>query len=261
MNVPIGNFLFPIGTRIGILVAMLNPQNLGRRVRNARKLRGLTQIALAARTGINRTSVAKIEVGQIAVGFAELVRIAESLNVPIQQLLTGKSRPSSDLAGIAVELFDLGVRDLVVSNAAVPGAFRHPEEVVVLAVRGDRPEVRVIEAMPFVMAGRKWRVGLLRAFAAVHDKRAFPRLAWLSEIALLLAGHAGFRTAGDAVVSLGRLIRRAKKPTTPDDLGHPGTGSRSPVWKRWNITYGGGLDDFRARVTELAARIATEEGG
>ncbi len=239
---------------------MLSPQKLGRKVHNARTRRGLTQHALAQRTQINRTSIAKIESGLLSVGYAEILRLAAALNVPLQSFISGKVQPPTDLPGIAVELYALGVRDLVVSETVVPGAFRHPEEVAVLAVRGERPEVRVLEAMPFVLARRRWRVGLLRAFAAVHDRQALPRLAWLAEIALVLGNHSGFQIAGEAVVSLGRLIRMAKKPPTPDDLGHPGTGPRSPVWKRWNIAYGGGLDGFRARATELAARMPTEEG-
>jgi transcriptional regulator with XRE-family HTH domain len=259
--VPYGNIMFPYGTILRTTSIMLSPQKLGRKVRNARLSLGLTQHALATRTGINRTSIAKIELGQITVGFADLLRIAGSLNAPLQLFLTGKSRPPSDLPGIATELFSLGIRDLVVSDATVPGAFRHAEEVAVLAVRGDRPEVRVIEAMPFVLAGRQWRGGLLRAFAAMHDKRALPRLAWLAEIAIILGNHFEFKIASEAMVSLSQLIRMAKKPSNPDDLGYPGTGSRSPVWKRWNITYGGGLDGFRTRATELGTRMPTVEGG
>lgn len=157
------------------------------------------------------------------------------------------------MPGITFELHTLGVRDLAVPSATVPGAFRRREEVLVLAVRGDRPEVRVIEAIPFLLARHPWKVSLVRAFATVHDRRVRVRLAWLSEVALILGNRADFPIASEAIKSLGRFRRLVRKPSTPDDLGHPGSGRIPPVWKRWNITYGGGINNFLTRAAELSA--------
>lgn len=236
-----------------------SPEFFGANLSHARVSAGLTQQGLATRSGVNRVSIAKIELGQSIAGIDDVVRLAGALSVPIQKLITGTYRPPSDLAGIAAELHALGVRDLVVSSPIVPGAFRRREEVLVLALRGDRPEVRVIEALPYVLARHPWNVGLVRAFARTYDPRVQVRLAWLSEVTQILGGRGNFTIKSEAVLSLGRLTRLVRKPKNPDDLGHPGTGPAPPVWKRWNITYGGGIAEFRSRAADLAT--ANTKGG
>ena len=72
------------------------------------------------------SQIVKMEACQAMPQLDEAVRLVEALHVPLQHLLTGKSRPATDLKGIAYELHDLGIRDFVVSDAAVPGAWRSP---------------------------------------------------------------------------------------------------------------------------------------
>jgi hypothetical protein len=151
-------------------------------------------------------------------------------------------------------LYRLGIRDLVVSDSQVPGSFRHDEEVVVLAVSGDRPEPRVVEAIPFVLARRDFNGSLVAAFANLHDKRARGRLAWLSELTLLFSrSRPTPLTIESTPASIQSLIDQGVKAPEPDSLGHPRTGRAPPVWLRWNITYAGTVDDFVRRTNEVAA--------
>jgi len=231
---------------------ILLAEKVGANLRRARLKAELTQQVLARRSRINRTSLVKIELGQHALSIDEVTRLAGALRVPVQQFLTGETRPSLDLKGIAFELYHLGVRDYVVEGAAVPGAFRSPEEVVVLALRGDRPDSRLIDAMAFVLATNPLNPGLALAFANLHDRRVRVRLAWLSDVTLALAQKSTFPIAVRKAGGLERLIHRVKKADEPDDLGHPGPARSGPLWRRWNITYGGTMDEFLQRARELA---------
>jgi transcriptional regulator with XRE-family HTH domain len=237
----------------------INPRSragFGVSLRWARTLAGLTQKELARRAGLHRIRLVRAEAGLYAPQIDEVVRLAAVLKVPLSLLATGRWLPANDLRGIAVELYRLGFHDLEVSEPQVPGAFRHPEEVLVLAVRGDRPEPRVIEAVPAVLARRRLRVPLLAGFANVHDPRALTRLAWLSDVTLALSRLATAPFHLETEVPLSAVIRAGRPAAEPDSLGHPGTSPRSPVWRRWNITYGGTLPDFLRRTTEVMAAAA-----
>lgn len=63
---------------------------VGRRIAEGRRLRGLSQTALAAAAAIDRTALSKIETGRRRVGSAELARIAEALKLPFEHFFTEK---------------------------------------------------------------------------------------------------------------------------------------------------------------------------
>lgn len=243
----------------------LVPNQVGRHLEQARKAVGLTQLALAKAAGINRVQIVRMEAGRIVPRLDEVVRLAEVLKVPIEWFIAGRCMPTYDLRGIALELYRLGIRDLQVSDPRVPGSARHREEVLVIAVSGDRPEPRIVEAVPFLLLQRYYIVELVTAFAGVFDKRALTRLAWLSEIAQTLnrsgaMPHLTWSSASAGPAHLYALKKAGeqglKKPTLlpePDSLGHPGSGHFSPIWRRWNITYAGTMDDFRRRTIEVHA--------
>lgn len=193
----------------------------------------------------------RLERGEYLPRLDEAVRLAGVLKLPLEWLVAGRLSPANDLGGIAYELNHLGVSDLVVSASQVPGAFRYHEEVLVLALCGDRPEPRVVEAIPVVIARRTFRPALVRAFAAVHDRRARTRLAWLSEVTLSLARMDAFPVAVETERHLRGLIERGVKPVEPDSLGHPADGTVPPAWRRWNITYAGTMRDFLRRSIEV----------
>ncbi len=226
---------------------------LGVYLRRARLAVGITQAALARAANIPRLRVVRAERGFYALTLDEALRLARVLKVPLERLTTGQWRPGLDLRGIAVELNRFGIGDLEVSGAQVPGAFRPVEQVVAAALRGDRPEPRVIEAIPSILARHKLDAPLTVAFADLYDVRVRTRLAWLSDVTLTLSRLSEFPVEVVSEAHLAALIRAGRRPAEPDGLGHPGEGKRPRLWERWNITYAGDLSDFIRRTHEVTA--------
>lgn len=55
---------------------------VGSQIRMARGMQGLTQAELAAKAGVSRPTVARVELG-VAISFATLVKIADALGLDI----------------------------------------------------------------------------------------------------------------------------------------------------------------------------------
>ncbi len=235
--------------------------SFGARLKRERLKAKLTQSALARQSGVNRLKITRTEAGSYSPNWEEVLQLAQALRVPLQRFLSGKTRPSVGLKGIAFELYHLGIRDYLVGGAEVPGAFRRPEQIIALVLRGDRPEARLVDAMPVVLATQKLNAGLALSFADAADRRVRVRLAWLCDVTLFLGRLSTFPVQLRAPEALEQITRKVKKPAEPDDMGHPGSRRASPLWRRWNITYGGTVDDFLARARTLAAGdTAGEEG-
>jgi transcriptional regulator with XRE-family HTH domain len=225
----------------------------------ARSWRGLTQKQLAERCGLHQSILSRIESGKRDATFREAVKLANALHVPLEWFVTGNDRPGTSLPDLAAELWHLGIVDLVVPHARVPGTYRPQEEVLALAVGTERPEPRVIEALPAVLAWNRWRPGVLEAFARVTHPKTLTRLAWLTEITLLLERTGGFPGGLRSADDLTELLTKVDRPHEPDDLGQPG----GPVpdhraWKYWRITYAVELSAFRERAETLCS---LREGG
>lgn len=60
---------------------------LGRRIREVREKRGLSQRQLALMTGTSRSYLWKIEAGAADVGIDVLLRLAQALDVPVRELI------------------------------------------------------------------------------------------------------------------------------------------------------------------------------
>jgi transcriptional regulator with XRE-family HTH domain len=228
-------------------------RTLGRWLAVARARAGLTQQQLAARCDTDQSTVSRLELGERTPTITQTLALANALNVPLQWFLNGQVGPNADLPDLALELRALGVVDLMVRDEAVPGAFRPVEQVMALAVRGDRPDPRIVEAMPAVLAWNGWHVPLLRAYADLHDRRARFRLAWLADVALTIHQTQGFPGGFPEKQHVERYLQEVGSPSEEDSLGHPATGGRRlPVWKRWKITYAGSLASFRDRAEHLS---------
>ena len=65
-------------------------QRVGARVRELRSGRGLTQLALAERSGISRPSIANLEAGRQNVSLRRLCALAAALGVEVEDLLVGR---------------------------------------------------------------------------------------------------------------------------------------------------------------------------
>jgi transcriptional regulator with XRE-family HTH domain len=228
-------------------------ERLGTYLAISRLETGLSQAALAARSGLAQQQVSFFEAGLRIPTLPQALRIAAALDIPIQRLLTGSDRPGTGPAGLAVELRRLGVVDLRVGDPAVPGSFRRPEEVINLAIEGEAPDPRIIEAIPAALAWTDLDPDLLVGHAKAAGTTR--RLAWLADIALAINRQAGF-PGGCRKGPLGRFLRDADLPGESeqpwDDLGKPAAvPSTSPIWRRWRIAYDADLSQFRQRAEHL----------
>jgi transcriptional regulator with XRE-family HTH domain len=232
----------------------LELQKLGQNLASARVSRGLSQKELASLCRLSQAQISYFEGGRRWPTLLQLTKLAEVLEVPLNRLLSGPERPAVSLQEIAFELRNLGIVDLSVGNAPIPGAFRPVEQIISLALAGDEPEPRIVEAIPAVLAWNTWRPDLLRAYARAHDPRVVSRVAWLADIALTIDRTHGFPGGVQNGQQLSRLLKLAKPARHPDDLGRPAAGTRlPPVSKRWNITYAANLATFLDRAKHLHA--------
>ena len=72
-------------------------KQMGARIAQARKERGLTQQALADALGVSQQTLAHYEVGRVGVGAPLLPRLAELLDLSFDEILTGQ--PTMRLPG------------------------------------------------------------------------------------------------------------------------------------------------------------------
>jgi transcriptional regulator with XRE-family HTH domain len=82
-------------------------KNLGARVREIRKERGLTQRVLASRMNVPRTYISKVEMGRVVPSFSTLWRMAAGLEVSVTYLLCDESerRRDDEIARILADPF------------------------------------------------------------------------------------------------------------------------------------------------------------
>lgn len=82
---------------------------LGKRIKQARELKGLTQESLAEMVGVSRTAIARWESGDIDPTVDHLIRMSNSLGVDISYLLgaDNKSQMIETLINISVSLEQL----------------------------------------------------------------------------------------------------------------------------------------------------------
>lgn len=59
----------------------------GQRLRRLRQEKGLSQQELAAKSGISRVTIARIELGEQSPRYETIVALAKGLNIPIERLL------------------------------------------------------------------------------------------------------------------------------------------------------------------------------
>ncbi len=149
----------------------------------------------------------------------------------------------------------MGVVDLWVKDARVPGAFRRPEELIALVVAAEEPDPRILEAVPAMLAWNEIDPILLHGFGLTSGPRTCRRLGWLADVTLAIDKQGGF-PGGCRKEALARLTRLVSLPGADqevwDSLGHPTAKlPSSPLWKRWRISYDASLDEFKERAKHL----------
>jgi transcriptional regulator with XRE-family HTH domain len=65
---------------------------LGNNIEALRKLKGLTQVDMETRTGIDAGDLSRIESGQVNLTFVKLVKLAAALDVELNELFTIKNK-------------------------------------------------------------------------------------------------------------------------------------------------------------------------
>jgi transcriptional regulator with XRE-family HTH domain len=230
-------------------------QYLGLYVATARREQGLSQLELANRCRLAQAQISYFESGRRRPTLDQLLRIARALDVSIQRLIGGSDRPGEELRDIAVELRHLGIADLWVAGAVIPGAFRRSEEVIAQAISAPDPDPRIIEAIPTVLAWSEIDPVLLRAYGLTSGIRTVRRMAWLADVALAIDRQGGFPGGCDSAPldRFTRIVRPpAPEPPRWDSLGHPMSSvPKLPLWKRWKINYDANLAQFEARAEHL----------
>jgi transcriptional regulator with XRE-family HTH domain len=225
---------------------------LGTHLAGARLGSGLSQAALAAKCGLAQQQISYFESGLRTPTLEQVLRIARALDIPIQRLLTGADRAGDGVESLCLELRRLGIVDLWVRDARVPGSFRRPEEVVSLALSGEAPDPRIIEAIPAVLAWNDLDPRRLASHAGAIG--ATFRLAWLAEVALAIDRRSGF-PGGCRGGPLERFLLATELPSPSaawDDLGRPAAEPpNSPLARRWKIAYDAAQDQFRSRAESL----------
>jgi transcriptional regulator with XRE-family HTH domain len=227
-------------------------RQLGVHLALARARSGFSQAALAVRCCLTQQQISYFESGTRTPTLEQILRITRVLDIPIQHLLTGSDRPGIGLEGLAIELRRLGIVDLWVRDVPVPGSFRRPEEVINLALAGEAPDPRIVEAIPAALAWADVDSDLLAGHAAAAGTTR--RLAWLADVALAIDRQAGF-PGGCRRGPLERFLRVTDLPSESeawDDLGKPSAEpAASPLWRRWRIVYDADLTQFRDRAKHL----------
>jgi transcriptional regulator with XRE-family HTH domain len=230
-------------------------QRLGRWLLKARRQQGLTQKEVAVRVHIAQPRISAIEKGDALPTLPQLIRLAHALHLPLEWFLRGALLPGREPANLALQLHSLGMVDLFVPEARVPGAFLRTEQVLVAAVRGKQPDPRIVEAIPAIMAWRRWSPARLRGYSKPRRSRETIRLAWLGDVALTIHRTYGFPGGCPQQKHLEEFVgplSQANLSLTNDDLGHPGEeATLPPVSKRWKISYDAPLKAFMERAQHL----------
>lgn len=92
-------------------------EEVGRRIRKERRRRDMTQYDLAAKAGTHQSTISGAEIGDADIRLMTLVKIANAMDLEVQDLLPPRSRGGSqvDLSRVTRDLSDVSV---FVSGAA-----------------------------------------------------------------------------------------------------------------------------------------------
>ncbi|MFN3583088.1 helix-turn-helix domain-containing protein [Phenylobacterium sp.] len=93
---------------------------VGARIRLLRKLKGLSQQALAEAAGVTFQQIQKYERGANRVSASMLTRIAKTLNVPVAEMFGEASPTSSAVDEVATLLAEPGALELLKAYADLP---------------------------------------------------------------------------------------------------------------------------------------------
>lgn len=224
----------------------------GKHLLAARELRSLSQRQLAAAVDLNQSDVSQFEQGKRFPTLEQFLKLAAILKVSLQWFLSGSNQLGDYVEDISFQLNQLGIVDLHVPGERVPGAFRLAEEVIPIAIVGNSPPARIIEAIPAVLAWNHWNPLLLRANARIQGRKIEYRLGWLADIAITIQRNQGFPGGCKSLRQLESYINSVKPPEETDVFEYEaGSFDLPPVSRRWKMHYPAPLAAFRNRAQQL----------
>lgn len=86
-----------------LLAVAMDPREVGRRIKLARERKGLTQLEFALEANVSPSSVARWESGKLP-PVRELMRLADLLEVPVEDLVESPGESGATLTDLAVEV-------------------------------------------------------------------------------------------------------------------------------------------------------------
>jgi len=246
---------------IYLIMIFMQLNNFGQHLFSARQNSGFTQEQLAKGCNLHQSIISAMENGKRLPTIPQLLQLATVLKVPLQWFLTGANRAGNELPDFSIQLQALGIADLQVTNELVPGSFLHDEEVFALAVAGNTPSARIIEAMPALLAWNVKNPFTLRTFADLYDPRIKYRLGWLADIAITIHQGQGFPGGCPYFSNLEVFVRNLqpdlKSLDYEDSFGFENELQQRPtVSLRWRMRYPAQLSAFRERAERLHAMRA-----
>lgn len=235
--------------------------DVGKHLSKARRQKGFTQKGLADKCQLRQGEISAFESGRRHPTLAQLTELSRSLDTPLQWFITGTlEAPSASLHDLTIELRYWGLADLPTEKTKIVGACRPLEQLLCQAIRGDSVPTIIVESFPYLLATTKWKSRLILAYAReTGDGRVLTRLGWLADIARSLNKAGDLPEAEHQRAPLLTLTKKATKGEKADSLGHP-AGDFATVTvlnMRWNITYSGTADAFKARAQALRAMKPT----
>jgi transcriptional regulator with XRE-family HTH domain len=120
--------------------------NIGKRIRELREAKGLTQTQLQHRSGMIRNDISRIENGHRVPTLESITRIANALEVPLYQIFLDPTEAHSD-SGCSLR------------NAKIREAAKFDEKLREALSKMDASQRRQLEGLARALASkRKWRV-------------------------------------------------------------------------------------------------------
>jgi transcriptional regulator with XRE-family HTH domain/Zn-dependent peptidase ImmA (M78 family) len=201
--------------------------NVGERMREARLAVGLTQEELAARVGLDRTMIAKIESGSRRIDALELIRLSSALKVPLDYLLRSSPPVLSRRAGVITEDTDTEVARLSERLEVALVAWLHEvQQLIELDVLQPKPLLRTMASVDSTMSARElalWVRGELGCgLEAIDSLLGLCERAGQYVLVTEVPGDGASVVDGDvaaAVVSLG-IDPGRRRATAAHELGH-----------------------------------------
>ena len=183
-------------------------KGLGRRVRDARVGRGMTQRRLADASGLSLRFVSQVENGQGNIAVGRLAQVASALGEPVARLLPDGAAPAYDLAA-ELDALDAGQLAAVRAYVRELRGAAPPKVIALLGIRGaGKSSVgqRLAEQLevPFVELDRRIEAAAAMSLGdlfAIHGEPYYRQLQLEALQAFIGEGQSAVLATGGSLVT------------------------------------------------------------